>query len=63
MRTPDEKLAPKSVRPEIRDCVKLPKLLRVIGEASTRNGTDKMTSREIDEVIKEARAAKKASSA
>ena len=50
---------PKAVLLSIRDYVKLvapePEVLRIIGEMSKQNGTDKMTSREIDEVIKEAR--------
>ena len=54
---------PKAVLLSIRDYVKLaapePEVLRIIGEVSKRNGTDKMTSREIDEVIKEARAEKR----
>ncbi len=33
--------------------LKVPAPLRAIGEASKRNGTDKMTSEQIDEVIKE----------
>jgi prevent-host-death family protein len=54
---------PKAVLLSIRDYVKLaapePEVLRIIGEVSKRNGTDKMTSRQIDEVIKEARAEKR----
>ncbi|HZL26844.1 MAG TPA: type II toxin-antitoxin system Phd/YefM family antitoxin [Acidobacteriaceae bacterium] len=54
---------PKAVLLSIRDYVKLaapePEVLRIIGEESKRNGTDKLTSREIDEVIKEARAEKR----
>jgi len=46
----------------IRDYVRLaapePEVLRVIGEESRRKGTDKLTSRQIDEVIKAARAQK-----
>jgi len=46
----------------IRDYVRLaapePEVLRIIGEESKRRGTDKLTSRQIDEVIKSARAAK-----
>lgn len=56
--------APKAVLLSIRDYVKLaapePEVLRIIGEVSQRKGTDKMTSRQIDDVIKEARAAKRA---
>ena len=54
---------PKAVLLSIRDYVKLaapePEVLRIIGEVSKRNGTDKMTSRQIDELIKEARAEKR----
>jgi prevent-host-death family protein len=54
---------PKAVLLSIRDYVKLaapePEVLRIIGEASKRHGTDKMTSRQIDELIKEARAEKR----
>ena len=54
---------PESVLLSVRDYVKLaapePEVLRIIGEVSKRNGTDKMTSRQIDEVIKEARAEKR----
>lgn len=51
---------PKAVLLSIRDYVRLaapePEVLRVIGEESQRKGTDKLTSREIDQVIKGARA-------
>ena len=54
---------PKAVLLSLRDYVKLaapePEVLRIIGEVSKRNGTDKMTSRQIDELIKEARAEKR----
>ena len=54
---------PKAVLLSIRDYVKLaapePEVLRVIGEVSKQNGTDKMTSRQIDDLIKEARAEKR----
>jgi hypothetical protein len=47
---------------DIRDCVKLaapePKVLKVIGEESERNGTSKLTSRQIDRIIKAARSLK-----
>jgi prevent-host-death family protein len=53
---------PKAVLLSIRDYVRLaapePEVLRVIGEESKRKGTDKLTSREIDQVIKAARVAK-----
>jgi len=46
----------------IRDYVRLaapePEVLRIIGEESKRKGTDKLTSREIDQETKAARAAK-----
>jgi len=35
-----------------------PEVLRLIGEESRRKGTDKLTSRQIDQVVKSARAAK-----
>jgi hypothetical protein len=35
-----------------------PEVLTVIGEESHRKGTDKLTSRQIDRIIKETRAAK-----
>jgi prevent-host-death family protein len=53
---------PKAVLLSIRDYVRLaapePEVLRVIGQESKRKGTDKLTSRQIDQVIKTARAAK-----
>jgi prevent-host-death family protein len=52
--------APKAVLLSIRDYVRLsapePEVLRVIGEESQRNGTDKLSSREIDRIITAARA-------
>ena len=54
---------PKAVLLSIRDYVKLaapePEVLRVIGEESERNGTNTLTSRQIDQVIKATRAQKK----
>jgi prevent-host-death family protein len=54
---------PKAVLLSIRDYVRLaapePEVLRVIGEESQRKGTDKLTPRQIDQVIKAARADKK----
>jgi len=54
--------APKAVLMGIRDYVRLaapePDVLRAIGEESQRKGTDKLTSRQIDRVIKAARARK-----
>lgn len=53
---------PKAVLLSIRDYVRLaapePEVLRAIGEESQRKGTDKLTSRQIDQVIKAARAHK-----
>jgi prevent-host-death family protein len=54
---------PKAVLLSIRDYVKLaapePEVLRIIGEESKRNGTNTMTPRQIDQIIKEYRAQKK----
>ncbi len=53
---------PKAVLLSIRDYVRLaapePEVLRAIGEESKRRGTDKLTSREIDQAIKAARTKK-----
>ena len=53
---------PKAVLLSIRDYVRLaapePEVLRIIGEESQRRGTDKLTSRQIDQVIKAVRAHK-----
>ena len=53
---------PKAVLLSIRDYVRLaapePEVLRVIGEESRRKGTDKLNSRQIDQIIKAARAPK-----
>ena len=53
---------PKAVLLSIRDYVRLatpePEVLRVLGEESRRKGTDKLSSRQIDRVIKAARAKK-----
>lgn len=53
---------PRAVLRSIRDYVRLaapePEALRVIGEESKRKGTDRLTSREIDQEIKAARAYK-----
>ena len=53
---------PKAVVLSIRDYVRLaapePEVLRVLGEESRRKGTDKLTSKQIDQVIKAARAAR-----
>jgi len=53
---------PKAVLISIRDYVRLAapeaEVLRVIGEESQRKGTDKLSSRQIEQVIKAARAQK-----
>jgi prevent-host-death family protein len=53
---------PKAVLLSIRDYVKLaapePEVLRVIGEESERNGTNTLSSRQIDQIIKASRAHK-----
>jgi prevent-host-death family protein len=54
---------PKAVLLSIRDYVRLaapePEVLRVIGEESKRKGTDRLTSKQIDQEIKAARAKKR----
>ena len=53
---------PKAVLMSIRDYVRLaapePEVLRLVGEESQRKGTNKLTSRQIDQVIKSTRAKK-----
>jgi prevent-host-death family protein len=53
---------PKAVLLSIRDYVRLaapePDVLRIIGEESRGKGTDRLTSRQIDQVIKATRAQK-----
>jgi prevent-host-death family protein len=53
---------PKAVLLSIRDYLRLaapePEVLRLIGEESTRKGTNTLNSRRIDQVIKAARARK-----
>jgi prevent-host-death family protein len=53
---------PKAVLLSIRDYIKLaapePEVLKAIGDESKRNGTDKLTSRQIDKIIKDTRAQK-----
>ena len=50
---------PKAVLLSIRDYVRLaapePEVLRLLGEESERNGTSRLTSREIDRIIRAAR--------
>lgn len=52
----------KAVLLSIRDCVRLatpePEVLRAIGEESQTKGTDKLTSRQIEQAIRAARAHK-----
>lgn len=54
---------PKAVLLSIRDYVKLaapePDVLRILGEESERNGTDTLTSRQIDRLIQASRTQKK----
>lgn len=54
---------PRAVLLSLRDYVRLaapePEVLKVIGEESRRKGTDKLSSRQIDDVIRAARAAKR----
>ena len=54
---------PRAVLLSIRDYVRLaapePEVLRVIGEESRRKGTDQLTSRQIDQIIKTTRAHKR----
>lgn len=54
---------PRAILLSIRDYVKLvvhePEVLRVIGEESKGNGTNKLTPRQIDETVKESRTEKK----
>lgn len=53
---------PRAVLLSIRDYVRLaapePEVLQIIGEESRRKGTDRLTSRQIDRVIRAARARK-----
>ena len=55
---------PRAILLSIRDYVRLaapePQVLKAIGEESKRKGTDKLSSREIDAVIKAARTKKSA---
>jgi len=54
---------PKAVLLSIRDYVRLaapePEVLRLIGEEAKRNGTSRLTSREIDRIVKATRAEKR----
>ena len=50
---------PKAILLSVRDYVRLaapePEVLRILGEESRRKGTDKMTAREIDQVVRDTR--------
>jgi prevent-host-death family protein len=54
---------PRAVLLSIRDYVRLaapePEILRVIGEKSVQEGTNKLTSRQVDHIVKAARRSKK----
>jgi len=54
---------PRAVLLSLRDYVKLaapePEILRILGERSARNGTNKLTSRQIDRIVRATRAQKK----
>ena len=54
--------SPRAVLLSIRDYVRLaapePEILRTIGLESERKGTNRLTSRQIDQIIKKARTAK-----
>ena len=54
---------PRAVLMSIRDYVKMaapePEVLRIIGEESVKKGTNTLTSRQIDQIIKATRAEKK----
>ena len=58
----EKRSTPKAVPLSIRDYVRLaapePEVLRIIGEESRKKGTDKLSSRQIDQAIKAARAVK-----
>jgi prevent-host-death family protein len=53
---------PRAVLLSIRDYVRLaapePEVLKILGEESTRKGTDVLTSRQIDQIIRKTRARK-----
>jgi prevent-host-death family protein len=54
---------PRAVLLSIRDYVKLaapePEVLRIAGEEAKRNGTSRLTSRQIDQIIRATRAARR----
>ena len=49
-----------SIRDYLNEIAPVPEVLRIIGEESVLNGTDKLTSEQIDEIIQEARAERRA---
>ena len=55
--------SPKAILVGIQDYIKLaapePQILKAIGEGSIRRGTNKMTMRQIDRIIREARASRR----
>ena len=58
--------SPRAILLGIQDYIRLaapePEILRAIGEASVKRGTDKLTMRQIDHLIKEARSRRHAAS-
>ena len=46
----------RNIQAHVRRAAPEPEILRLIGEESQRNGTDKLCSREIDQLIKSTRA-------
>ena len=54
---------PRAVLLSIRDYVKLaapePEVLRIVGEEAKRNGTSRLTSRQLDQIIRATRAARR----
>lgn len=59
----EKRRVPKAVLLSIRDYVRLaapePEILRILGEHSRRVGTDRLSTREIDRIIREARKEKR----
>jgi len=57
-----KRAARNAIQMSIRNCARLgtavPDVLKTIGEESRRNGTDKLSSRQIDRIIKATRATK-----
>jgi len=50
----------RSIRAYVKLAAPEPDILRQVGEESRRNGTDKLTSRQIDRIIRETKAHRKA---